>query len=67
MHGLQLLPMKCPTDLFLGRHDRVIDNKRVSEAFKQQHQARIHWLEHSAHVLPLDNDLSEIITCVNGQ
>ncbi|HHT9879871.1 TPA: alpha/beta hydrolase, partial [Legionella pneumophila] len=24
-----------------------------------------HWLKNSAHVLPLDNDLNEIIDCIN--
>ena len=67
MQRFQLLPMKCPTDLFLGRHDRVVDNRRINEALVQQPEVRVHWLEHSAHVLPLDNDLGEILACVNEQ
>lgn len=54
----------CPTDLFLGRHDKVIDTQQVANRFTQQKHTTIHWLEDSAHVLPLDTDLNLIIQCV---
>ena len=57
-------PPTCPTDLFLGRFDDVVDSKRVEQLFLQSSNCHIHWLEHSAHVLPLDNDKDEIIACI---
>ena len=46
----------CPTDLFLGRHDRVVDSQTIAQQFAHYSQVQIHWLEHSAHMLPLDED-----------
>ena len=50
----------CPTDLFLGRFDEVVDSNAVETLFKNANNIKIHWLENSAHVLPLDNDLAKI-------
>lgn len=55
---------KCPVDLFLGRHDDVVASAHVARRFEHSHQATIHWLEQSAHVLPLDGDIDQIIQCV---
>ncbi len=60
------VPPNCPTDLFLGRFDAVVDSKQVAERFKNQPYVTTHWLEHSAHVLPLDGDIEAIVACVNG-
>lgn len=46
----------CPTDLFLGRHDRVVDSQTIAQHYAHYSQVKIHWLEHSAHMLPLDGD-----------
>lgn len=52
-------------DLFLGRHDDVVASAHVARRFENfYHQATIHWLEQSAHVLPLDGDIDQIIQCV---
>lgn len=56
----------CPVDLFLGSHDQVVASKEVEQVFAGLPNVTVHWLENSAHVLPLDNDLEEIVRCVNG-
>ncbi|ARB92562.1 alpha/beta hydrolase [Legionella longbeachae] len=61
----QWVPPNCPTDLFLGTHDRVVASKEVENMFAHLPKANIHWLANSAHVLPLDNDLDQIVQCVN--
>lgn len=60
------VPPTCPTDLFLGRFDAVVDSKRVAERFNHSPLVTIHWLEHSAHILPLDGDLEAIVACMNS-
>jgi carboxylesterase len=55
----------CPTDLFLGRFDEVVASNEVEQLFASLPNATVHWLEHSAHVLPLDSDLKEIVDCIN--
>ena len=60
----QFIPPKGPTDLFLGRSDTVIDSKEVAARFMHLKSQHIHWLEHSAHVLPLDADVDAIIACM---
>lgn len=54
---------QCPTDLFLGRFDEVIDSKKVAQRMSTNPHCQTHWLPNSAHVLPLDNDVGAIITC----
>lgn len=61
----QWTPPTCPVDLFLGRFDEVVDSEAVEALFKPLPQAKIHWLENSAHVLPLDSDLSQIVACIS--
>lgn len=62
--GLKSLPMG-PTDLFLGRFDNVVDVKKVARLFKDSPHVHLHWLNNSAHVLPIDGDVGDIINCVN--
>ncbi len=57
---------KCPTDLFLGRHDNVIDSSYAEKQFESSTHCNIHWLEQSAHALPLDGDIEQMITCINN-
>lgn len=57
-------PPSCPIDVFLGRHDKVVNSSKVAAHFITSPNAHIHWLEHSAHVLPLDDDMHTIITCI---
>lgn len=50
-----------PTELFLGRHDDVVDSIAVEKQLKNLTEVNIHYLEQSNHVLPLDADYQEII------
>lgn len=61
----QLGMPSCPTDLFLGRHDAVVDSSAVAKCFQNQPNVAIHWLENSAHMLPLDGDIETIVQCVS--
>ena len=56
-----------PIDLFLGRHDDVVDSNYVAKQFESNPNCNTHWLEHSAHALPLDGDIDSIITCINAK
>lgn len=60
----QWAPPKCPVDLFLGRYDEIVDSKQVEQRFAPLPNTTIHWLDHSAHVLPLDNDVEQIVQCI---
>jgi carboxylesterase len=57
-------PPECPTDLFLGRHDDVVNSTIVANHFKHLPKSQLHWLENSAHVLPLDGDIDAIVACI---
>ncbi len=52
---------ECPTDVFLGKYDEVVNSELVAARFPLSDLVRIHWLENSAHVLPLDGDIERII------
>lgn len=56
----------CPTDLFLGQFDKVINGPLVAARFNTLSNTTLHWLPNSAHVLPLDTDRELIIQCVQG-
>ncbi|CEG58905.1 alpha/beta hydrolase [Legionella fallonii] len=62
----QWIPPTCPTDLFLGTYDEVVASAEVEKLFSSLSNATIHWLKNSAHLLPLDNDVQEIIQCINS-
>lgn len=53
-------PVQCPTDLFLGSYDQVIHSERVAQRFAGCPHTTVHWLKQSAHVLPLDSDITQI-------
>ncbi len=57
---------RCPTDLFLGRHDHVVDVQKIARHFRPSDTQHLHWLENSAHILPLDADLQDMV-CVIKQ
>lgn len=63
----QWKPPTCPTTLFLGTYDEVVDSEQVEELFRNLPNVSIHWLKNSAHVLPLDNDLQEIVERINSK
>lgn len=56
----------CFTDLFLGKHDKVVNCEAVAKRFSTSSNTRTHWLENSAHVLPLDNDMESIAQCITA-
>lgn len=60
-------PPTCPTDVFLGMYDKVVNNIYVSECFKDLPNVHYHWLPQSAHVLPLDGDLDIITEFIENQ
>ena len=51
----------CSTHLFLGRYDKIVDSQSIAKQYTNQLQVQIHWLEHSAHVLPLDGDIDLLL------
>lgn len=57
----------CPVDLFLGSKDTVVNSARVAAQFINCPNTKIHWLTHSAHVLPLDTDVDDILNCLRAQ
>lgn len=65
IQNFQWIPPTCPVDVFLGKHDGVVASKKVEALFAPMTNAHIHWLNDSAHVLPLDNDLDKIAECIN--
>lgn len=56
----------CPTDLFLGRFDSVVHSCRVEDCFAHSPNVTRHWLENSAHILPLDGDVDMILNCIKS-
>lgn len=60
-------PPRCPTDLFLGCYDEVVDSRKVAARFANCDNTTIHWLRNSAHVIPLDGDVEVILQCVKDQ
>jgi carboxylesterase len=59
-------PPQCPTELFLGSFDEVVDSGKVAKLFATLPNVETHWLKHSAHVLPLDEDRDYIVECVRN-
>lgn len=63
----QFTPPKCPADLFIGRHDKVVNSKKVVARFKKSNNVKIHWLDNSAHILPIDGDLETIAKVISAK
>jgi len=63
----RLTSLSCSIDLFLGRHDDVVDSAYIAKQFESHPNCTTHWLENSAHALPLDGDFKEIVACINTQ
>lgn len=64
IRDFELIQPTCPTDVFLGRYDKVTHSNWVATHLENQPNISIHWLEHSAHILPLDNDAAVIMKCL---
>ncbi len=62
--NFEFQPPSCPTDVFLGRFDEVVDSKKVAARFEHLPLVTTHWLENSAHVLPLDGDINRILDAI---
>lgn len=62
----KLAPPTCPTHLFLGRFDEVVDSYQVEKLFANLPNVVVTWLENSAHVLPLDGDIEMIIDAMRA-
>ncbi|MCC5014587.1 MULTISPECIES: alpha/beta hydrolase [unclassified Legionella] len=60
----QFSPPNCPTDLFLGCHDKVVASWQVAARFANMENVTIHWLANSAHIIPLDGDTDSVLTCI---
>lgn len=64
IHSFEFHPPACPTDLFLGRHDAVVNSVKIARLFHDLPDTNIHWLNNSAHILSLDSDqaiISQVI------
>jgi carboxylesterase len=61
----KIIKPSCNTDLFLGRFDEVVDSHAVEKLYSGFKNTNIHWLNNSAHILSLDGDVEEIISCIN--
>ena len=61
------VPPTCPTDLFLGYFDKVVNSALVEKEFNNLPNCKVHWLSKSAHILPLDGDVAEIIACMKAR
>lgn len=64
INNFKFVPPDCPTDLFLGRYDKVCSSTHLAERFASLPDVNIHWLDNSAHVLPLDGDIDAIVKCI---
>jgi carboxylesterase len=62
----KLKPVTCPIDVFLGQHDKVVASEIVAAKFANINNAKVHWLQNSAHLLPLDGDFASIINCISN-
>lgn len=66
IQNFQLVVPLCPTDVFLGAFDAVVNSAKVASMFADKSNIHIHWLKHSAHVLPLDGDVDVILNCIQN-
>lgn len=64
IHSFSFAPPTCPTDVFLGKHDAVVNSSKVIQLFQSQPHTHIHMLKHSAHVLSLDADVDQICAVI---
>lgn len=64
INNFKFTPPSCPVDLFLGQFDEVVNTQVVEKMFLDLPNTTIHWLSHSAHVLPLDGDVDTIASCL---
>lgn len=67
IRAFQLGPLRCPTDLFLAEHDQTVDSHRVKNMFKDKLNVTTHWLKNSAHVIPLDYELNEVVKVITTE
>ncbi len=58
--------LTCPTTVFLGKYDKVVNNQKVYQILSDLPVVDIKWLNRSAHLLPLDYDRQIIIDTLNA-
>lgn len=56
IHNFKFTAPSCQTDVFLGKYDAAVHSSKVAKLFYHLPHVKIHWLKHSAHILPLDTD-----------
>lgn len=57
----------CKTELFLGVHDEVVDSSEVAKLFEGNDRCTTHWLDRTAHVMPLDGDIETLSEYINDR
>ncbi|MDQ5884763.1 MAG: carboxylesterase [Pseudomonadota bacterium] len=61
IESFQFKSWDTPTQVYLGRHDDVINSSQVERQLKNLTEVDIHYLEKSNHVLPLDANYQDIL------
>ncbi len=64
--NFEFIAPDCPTDLFVGSFDEVVNSSKVAQRFTDLANVKTHWLRNSAHVLSLDGDIDSIVSCVES-
>lgn len=64
IRDFEFIPPACATDVFLGVHDAVVDSDMVADTFLNLPNTSTHWLKNSAHILPIDGDVDEILSVI---
>ena len=64
IQALKNIRPSCPTEIFLARFDPVVDSKGLEQIWQDLPNARVHWLNQSSHLIPLDNDRDAIVQCL---
>lgn len=65
IQAFEFIEPTCAVELFLGKHDAVVDSNAVAKRFLNTAHTTLHWMNHSAHVLPLDSDYRAIVSRIN--
>jgi len=62
--SVKALGVDIPTKVFLGRSDKVVASRQVAKYFSHKSQVQVTMLEDSAHLIPLDNGLGQVISAL---
>ena len=61
----QFKSWNASTYLFLGKHDNVVNSKKIHEILKPLPSLEVTYLENSNHVLPIDGDYEKVVQQIN--